>query len=464
MIDQEWPDHERRVLYHCLSQHRHLEPILERITPEHFLDPHCAQIFQLVVAWRHTQGYALTVDSCLQQIEARAKKDFKEPWTRLVASLLDYSGSTKADLDNSTGELCLAHRKRLLLTHTSSLVEKLNRGAVDISAELQGLWDASNPDTVGTYRNVGLSVDRYRRIYAEAARSDAPLGHPTTFAGIDRVTNGIRPGKLWIWAAFTSQGKTAVAKEIAYRFAIDGKRVLFVSLEMDEEDLMTSWIARHSHEILKRLPETYKGPPILPLKENDIRDGKLDAIGEKIYGGVLDEFEKNGFPVTVWVPDLVRLSDIRRRVSVEQLVQPLDLVIVDYLSLCAPERQRYRENEEVGELMREAKRIARAEKVPVLGLHQISRLGYLEALKRGFFQMNDLSGSAEVERNADVVCWNLMSDEMRASREILMGVMKCRQGELLTEGYYAYADFATGLVADRQGGERTTSFYEQFME
>lgn len=456
--EPEAPTHERRTLFHLLRYPDHVSLIEDKLRPERFTDETCRWGYQLLLYWRHHVGYSLTLDSALEQVGKRVTDAAaKERLTALFIGLLDFEGSTKADLEHSVSELDRAWRSRQVLDLTTRLAEKLARNAeAPINEELQALFDTTNPDDQGSYRNTKGAGDAYARMYEEVRASATPLGFTTGFGRIDALTGGMRRNQLWIWSAFTSHGKTACAREVAYHFGAKGRRVLYVSLEMAEEDILLGFYARRSHDIAKSV-----GRGLRPLRTEDLRDGKLDKTQEKLYA--LARRDVDGFDIGVWVPGDASISDVRRRVSVEQLQRSLDLVVVDYLALCRPERKRGTDREEVGDLVRECKRMARRESVPVLALHQISRDGFEKACQRGYYMLTDQASSSEVERNADVVVWNLLTEDMRASNELRVGVAKNRHGDLMSDGYHVYTDFATSIVAERLEGAQQADFFKQFM-
>ena len=449
----EFPEEERRVLHHLLSHPEHAYLILDRLGVEHFTDAHSQYLFQLLAWWRSAQGYALTLDSAMEEVNQRVKDDaVRGVVTSLLMGLVDFTGSTKNDLEHSVNSLDNAYRSQRVLTITQSLTQKLATAAdSDIRSELADLWNVTNPDFEGTNRHARDTRDFYMRKYRESKTANEPPGMSTGFSRIDGLTGGMRRRQFWVMSAFTSQGKTATAQNVFYHFGATGRRALYCSLEMDEDDLFMGLHARHSHEITKRVRGT------TPLKIEDIRDGRLSSLDEKLYELAVKEVAE--MDLTVWCPDDVTLTGIRQRVSAEQLVQPLDLVIIDYVTLCQSEDRYRRGFEEVGHLMKECKRLARRERVPVLGLHQISRDGFEKAAARGHYNLNDLAGSAEVERNADVVWWSMLTEDLRAQSELRYGIMKNRRGDLLSDGYHVFTDFASGMVAERLETKNKTDFF-----
>jgi len=453
-------DHERRVLYHLLNERGAFPVVLESLTADHFGDPDTKRLFQVAVHFHLHSKVELTPDSALDVIETRSANDeVRSSLVDLVTGLFDLTGSHRQDLEYAIQELDRGLRAGRISTITASMAEKLAANKFsDIREEIQGLWEATTPGTEGSYRLASDLGDEYEARYRRTKAGDAEPTYSTGFAQIDAATGGMRRKRLWIWSGYTSHAKTRCAQEVAYHFGREGRRVLFVSLEMDEEDLMLGWYARASHEVVKKAGH----PDIFPLNAEAIRDGRLDDVQEKVYRNARQLLSEQ-FPVMVWVPADASISEITRRVMAEQLIAPLDLVVIDYVALCRSDVHRRNYNEQIGDLMRESKRLARRCDVPVLGLHQLNRDGFEAAQTRGYYLMKDLANSAEVERNADVAIWNLLTPEMRRSNEMCVGIMKNRFGPLMEEGHRLYTDFGSYLIADSAERGKPASFFEDFM-
>lgn len=457
MSEVAYPQHERRILYHLLHRHTDAALIEEKLRPEVFTDETCRWAFQLLVYWRHVVGHSLTLDSVIEEVGRRVTdQGLRTRIADLFLRLSDFDGSSRADMEHSVFVLDREWRTKSVLSLTTRMVEKLSRDPeIGITEELQALFDVQNPDDRGTFRNTRNSAEFYAAQYEEAKRADETSGYSTGFSRIDQLTGGLRRGKLWVVTAYVGDGKTSLAWEMTYNVAKAGGRVLFVSLEMDEDEIMRGFYARRSHDISKQV-----GQGVKALAVRDIAEAKLTAIEEKLYAVARKDLES--WDISIWCPGDCTVADIRRRVMVEQLVKPLDLVVIDYLTLCKTTGNWRAQHESMGEMVREAKRLARRESVPVLALHQISRDGYKSALERGYYVNTDLAQTAEVERNADVVLWSLIPPDLRAANEGRIGLSKNRGGPLMVEGYHIFTDFAHALMTERVEGTRDPDYFKRF--
>lgn len=446
-------DHQRRIIHHFLNYHLHATDIVDRVQPEHFQDKTLRQIYSILMYFFSQAKYLLTVDSIIDEIKTRSKDlTLRAKLVDAVLECTQFVGSTKADLDHAIDCMLTARRREVVLTNLGSLANKLasSEKDLDIHEELVGLWNAVSDQSRGeVLRNIGRTSHDALRRYDATRLNERSSGIPTAFPSISKLLQ-FRRKHFWIWAAYTSHGKTRFAIENAYHLGAIGKRVVYVSLEIDDVDVEAILHARHSHAF---------GTPI---EYDKILTGTLNAEEEQIYKKVVADFAR--FDITIWTPGRVTIDDIRRRISALQVEKTIDLVIIDYLQLVYPEEKNGSRKEDVGELMREAKALARREDICVMALHQMSREGYKNALERGYYEMFDLSESAEAERNADLVGWNLMTPEMRLSNELKFGVCKNRHGQIMIDGCLVYTDFATGLITERAENVTGTEFFESMID
>lgn len=223
-----------------------------------------------------------------------------------------------------------------------------------------------------------------REIEEAGKREDALVGIPSGFTKLDRLTSGWQKSELIIIAARPSMGKTAFALSMARNMAIDhGKRVAIFSCEMSSVQLVNRLI----------------------IAETDIP-------GDKIKNGRLSEEEwkqldtriKKLVQAPVFIDDTPAISIFELRAKCRRLVaqHKLDIVIVDYLQLMSgPENAGSRE-QEVSNISRSLKSIAKELNVPILALSQLNRSVEMRGgTKRPL--LSDLRESGAIEQDADMV-------------------------------------------------------------
>ena len=225
-------------------------------------------------------------------------------------------------------------------------------------------------------------------VVAEAARNNATgvTGIATGFADLDKMLGGLQRCDLVIVAGRPAMGKTALATKIATNAAAGGKNAAFFSLEMSNEQLgarvlagetgiASDWVRRGalSGEQMRRLNEAQRETAWLPL---NIDDTPAQAI-----------------------------AGLRSRARRHKRRAGLDLIVIDYLQLlvAAPRDGRADQNrvQEVSEITRGLKALAKELEVPVVALSQLSRAVEARDDKRPL--LSDLRELGSIEQDADVV-------------------------------------------------------------
>lgn len=212
-------------------------------------------------------------------------------------------------------------------------------------------------------------------------RPNAQIGIATGFAGLDRLLRGMRRGEVYIVAARPGVGKSALALQLAYNVVMAGGAVGFVSLEMSAEQMMIRLLAQHSGIFV-----------------HDIESG--DALGDVRLSeafGVLAEL-----PLYVAEKSEITATALRRHTT-QLLAQAgrLDLLVVDYIQIMDPDGKRKSLTEEVTEISRGIKRLAKELDIPVLAVAQLNRATETRADHKP--TLGDLRQSGQLEQDAAAV-------------------------------------------------------------
>ena len=223
-----------------------------------------------------------------------------------------------------------------------------------------------------------------REIEEAGKREDALVGIPSGFTKLDRLTSGWQKSELIIVAARPSMGKTAFALSMARNMAIDhGKKVAIFSCEMSSIQLVNRLI----------IAET-------DIPGDKIKNGRLNEEEWK----QLDSRIKKLIQAPVFIDDTPAISVFELRAKCRRLMaqHKLDIVIVDYLQLMSgPENAGSRE-QEVSNISRSLKSIAKELNVPIIALSQLNRSVEMRGgLKRPL--LSDLRESGAIEQDADMV-------------------------------------------------------------
>ena len=217
----------------------------------------------------------------------------------------------------------------------------------------------------------------------EAARSDGPLGLPSGFADLDRLTNGLQPSDMVVVAGRPGMGKTSFLLGIARHAAEQhGKRVAIFSLEMSGEQLAYRILAQQTGIDGQRL-----------------RTGKLTANEWTLLPQAIEQMEKT----PIYVDDTPAITPTQLRSRCRRLYSEhgLDLVIVDYLQLMAGGARFNNRQEEVSYISRQIKTLAKELNIPVIAAAQLSRAVEQRNDKRPI--LSDLRESGSIEQDSDAV-------------------------------------------------------------
>ena len=223
-----------------------------------------------------------------------------------------------------------------------------------------------------------------REIEEAGKREDALVGIPSGFTRLDRLTSGWQKSELIIIAGRPSMGKTAFALSMARNMAIDhGKSVAIFSCEMSSIQLVNRLI----------IAET-------DIPSDKIRNGRLSEEEWK----QLDTRIKKLVQAPIFIDDTPAISIFELRAKCRRLMaqRKLDIVLVDYLQLMSgPENAGSRE-QEVSNISRSLKSIAKELNVPILALSQLNRSVEMRGgTKRPM--LSDLRESGAIEQDADMV-------------------------------------------------------------
>lgn len=227
--------------------------------------------------------------------------------------------------------------------------------------------------------------------YAERSAS-ALTGLATGFRDLDQLTSGLQQGDLVIVAARPSMGKTALALNMAQRAAVNERAVVAVfSLEMSKEQLVMRMLSAQSSVDARKLRTGM-------LSSND-----WARLAEGI--GVLAD-------TRLFIDDTAGISVLEMRAKLRRLFaeeKKVDLVVVDYLQLMSGASKRIENRQqEVSQISRDLKALAKEFKVPVIALSQLSRAP--EARNPPRPMMSDLRESGSIEQDADVVAFIFRED------------------------------------------------------
>src|SRR4051794_3246991 len=247
------------------------------------------------------------------------------------------------------------------------------------------------------------------------SRQDVGLtGTPSGFNDLDDLTGGFQPGNLVVMAARPSMGKSALATNIAENAAVKhGKPVALFSLEMSETELAHRFIASQAR-----------------LSSDELRKGRVK--GDR-WPKVLKAVEKLA-AAPLFVDDSSDIGILEGRSKARRLHarQELGLVIVDYLQLMRPDGRSDSRVEQIGQISRGLKILARELQIPVIAISQLSRA--VESRNPPTPMLSDLRESGQIEQDADLVMFiyrdEYYNDESERLGEADVIIAKHRNGPI----------------------------------
>ncbi len=259
-------------------------------------------------------------------------------------------------------------------------------------AERKVLAVTSQNNQIGFEKLSAVLQRTFERIQHIHNNPGQVVGVTTGIHDIDKVTNGLQRSDLILLAARPSMGKTALALNIAANAAADKKVVALFSLEMSKTQLGN------------RLLSTWSGINSQYLNTGVFADDDMQALLR-----ALDHLS----PLKLFIDDTAGISLLELRSKTRRLKHEhgLDLVVIDYLQLMQGGRGRLTEQnrqQEISEISRNLKALARELNVPILALSQLSRQVEMRADKKP--QLSDLRESGSLEQDADIVMF-LYRDE-----------------------------------------------------
>lgn len=253
--------------------------------------------------------------------------------------------------------------------------------------------------------------------YEDLAEGNVTPGWPTHIPSLDQaLVGGVRPGKVYVLAARPSVGKSSLSQQIGTTLARDGHPVLFLSQEMDGDELADRAVS-HVGRI------DYSG----------LLSGQMDQEDWNRATEALDSLAKTPF----WVEDqgALTLADIKAKA---RCIKGLRVLILDYVQLCAASvtTAKSNRNAQVEEISRGLKALSKEMGLAVIVLSQLNRDVENRPNKRP--QLSDLRDSGAVEQDADTVIflWPVRQDGER--RLTGCGIDKNRGGKCMEFGLDFY--------------------------
>lgn len=293
------------------------------------------------------------------------------------------------------------------IVEEKSLLRRLIRTATDIAKEgytredevdtllteaERKILEVANRKNTGDFQNIrDVLVKTYDHIEQLHNRKGEITGIPTGFHELDRMTAGFQKNDLIIVAARPSVGKTAFALNIAQNVATKTEHnVAIFSLEMGAEQLVMRMLSSEGN-----------------INSQNLRTGALTDEDWRKLTMAMGSLSNAG----IYIDDTpgIRVQEIRAKCRRLKQEKGLGMVIIDYLQLIQGSSKRAENRQqEVSEISRSLKALARELEIPVIALSQLSRSVEQRADKRPM--MSDIRESGSIEQDADIVAFLYRDD------------------------------------------------------
>ena len=363
-----------------------LPEVLTIIRPRDFYEKRHETIFKAIVDLydQHKPVDLLTLTSAL-----KSKKQLKEiggaPYLTELSNFVPAASHAKAYADI----IEKASVRRRLIKAGTEIVNKAyeddaNADKLIGDAERE-LFEVSDKIIKSDYVAMDeLLADAFDRIEELQKNKGALRGLKTGFRDLDKKTAGFQKGDLVIIGARPAMGKTTFAQNLAYNIAsINKKGVLFFSMEMA------------ANEIVDRMISDVSGVDNWKMRTGNLSDEEFQRIGDAL--GEMDE-------IPIYIDDTSSMTIVELRNKARRAMHDHDIgiVIVDYLQLISGS-DRYAGNrvQEITEISRGLKILARELRIPIIALAQLSRNVTGRDNPRPI--LSDLRDSGSIEQDADLV-------------------------------------------------------------
>lgn len=391
-------DAEQALLGALLVNNKAYERVSEFLRPEHFFDPIHGRIFEAIhkLVERGQIASPVTLKSFFEDAPELKEVGGAEYLAELAANVVSIINA------EDYGRTIYDHYvRRQLIDLGETVVNEAYRHDLDVSVHEQiedaekKLFDlATTGDIQGGFvpftRALELAILTAEKAFRQQS---AVTGVTTGLTDLDRRLGGLHPSDLVILAGRPSMGKTALATNIAFAAAKahlrsggqEGAVVGFFSLEMSAEQLATRILADEAEV------------PSDKIRRGEVKDSDFPRF-------VAASQELSRVPFFVDDTPALSLAALRTRARRLKRTHGLGLIVIDYLQLLRGSGSaRSQENrvQEISEITRGLKAIAKEMHVPVVALSQLSRAVEQREDKRP--QLADLRESGSIEQDADVV-------------------------------------------------------------
>ncbi|HEY8450532.1 MAG TPA: replicative DNA helicase [Bacillota bacterium] len=400
---------EQSVLGAMLLDREAAHKVLERLEPDDFYREAHRTIYR-AMAELIDQGEA--VDTITLTERLRSRKELDQVGGIAYVTALANAVPTAANVEYYARIVEEKSLLRRLITAATDIAREAFEGEENVGtlidrAEQRIFQIAQGRHTRSHASLRDVLVQTFEQLERLSARKGEVIGVPTGFKKLDEMTTGLHPSELIILAARPSMGKTTLSLNISLHAAKQGIPVAFFSLEMAREQLALRLLAAEASVNMQRLRTGYVG-------EEDW--SRLTRAASRLT------------EAPFFIDDTPNISIMELRARARRLKAEHDIgfIVIDYLQLMHTRGRFENRQQEISEISRSLKALARELQVPVLALSQLSRA--VEQRQDRKPQLSDLRESGAIEQDADVVLFLWDNPELKETLLVEAIIAKQRNG------------------------------------
>ena len=376
---------EQAILGSVISDPKCLDEISDRISPEYFYIPQHKEIFSAISSM-YELSQSIDFISLLEKLKTSGTYD--ETGGKAYLTQLVQTVPSSANVLTYVSIVREKYYARALMGAANGIIKDINDNAMDSgrlldSAEQRIFEIRSGRDISGlTHIRTVIETETFDRLtkMTDPETREDYIGIPSGIGELDKMITGLNKSDLIILGARPGMGKTSFALNIARNVASSGRTVCFFSLEMTRDQLA------------QRVLSSEAG-----IKSEKMRTGELEGDEWTRLAQAGDQLSKTElyFDETSDITVQQMKAKLRR-------MRKVDLVIIDYLGLMHSAKPTDNRVQEVSEITRSLKIMAKELKVPVIACAQLSRATEAKG-KSHKPALADLRDSGSIEQDADIV-------------------------------------------------------------
>ena len=376
---------EQAVIGSVLINPECVSVVLSHIKPDYFYMPQHKAIMEAIVIL-DTLGSRIDALTILDKLSSNGSFDMDSGKNYLFQ--LAQIVPSAANVENYCKIVKEKYFLRSLITISKETIDSAMDGGAEadkiLDAAEQKIYDIRKGKTTGSLQRLSdvISAEVYPNLVKISSENAEEFkGIPMGFSKIDEITSGLNRSDLILIGARPAMGKTSFALNIARNVSLAGKKVIFFSLEMSNEQLAARVLSTEAR-----------------VESNKLRSGDISSEEWVRLAEATDRLTKCNLyfddTASITVPEIK--SKIKR-------AKDVDCIIIDYLGLMESAKKKENRVQEVTEITRSLKMLAKDLKIPVVVCAQLSRGPEKNGKSSNRPMLSDLRDSGSIEQDADIV-------------------------------------------------------------